>query len=501
MTSTSQSQLRLRRLIPAVVIVIGLLLIGAVTIQQVTAQNSGGLKPPFKLVRTGTVTSFGPHGPATLPLSATIIMSQTFDNTYSPTPDLNQTGWHESYVAAAASHVTWKYVGTAPLANTVWSAGSSLLNPATGTYTNGQQALLIYGPLDLTDYYQLVMTGTYWLDTAPGDYFGLAYSTDGTQWNELYAESSADPSLSHAHTFYASLNQIARTSGVWVALTFVSNNDNLVARGAFVRNVVLRGNSTLKNYLPFVRIDKTPTPTFTPTPPPALYNYTFGNGASNNPDFLTWGGKVSNVDCFTTDSGGCKWGQDVITNGNPDGAMNMYQTGLDALAGASPNNTAPTDFELSADFYVVQGKSDARLGIVFDASNSAFGLDNGTPFFDPNRNLYKFDLQFNENDSTIMSYYRLQECGVDINACGNIVDKTSLPVGLVGNTGTWNTIKIQRLGNNIKVYVNGSLLVNIDDGTYVGSKKYGLFLQTKRHNSATNPLKIRFDNVQVRSLP
>src|SRR5512139_3298399 len=221
MSSTLQLRRRLRRLVPALVIVLGLLLISAVMIQQAVAQDSGSLKPPFKLNRTGSVSSFDLHGPVALPLNKPIIMSQTFNSTYSPVADLSQRGWHESYIDGATSQYTWKYVGVAPLPNTVWSAGSSLQNPATGTYTRGMQALLIYGPLNLSEYSQLVMTGTYWLDTAPGDYFGMAYSTDGTNWNELYGQSGADPSLSQSHVFYASLNQVARKPVVWVALTFI----------------------------------------------------------------------------------------------------------------------------------------------------------------------------------------------------------------------------------------------------------------------------------------
>jgi hypothetical protein len=272
-----------------------------------------------------------------------------------------------------------------------------------------------------------------------------------------------------------------------------------VARGAFVRDVVLRGSPTIKIYFPSVRHEPTPTPTATPQVP-YLYNYTFGSGLNTDPQFLEWGGKVSNATCYTAGGGGCNWGQDIVTSGNPGGAMTMNQTGLDALAGASPNNTAPTNFELSADFDVLQGKANARIGLVFGASDNAFDR-NRVPYFDPNRNMYKFDLQFNEIDNTLMSYYRLQKFVTSSNGYVNIVEKSQLPAGLVGNTGTWNNIKVQRLGTNIKVYVNGSLLFSVDDDTYVGSRKYGLFLQTTDHNSTTNPIKMLFDNVRVRSLP
>ena len=92
MTSTLQLQRRLRRIVPIVVIVVGLILISAVMIQQVAAQDSGVLKPPFRLNRHGSVASFDRLGPVALPLNAPIIMSQTFDSTYNPILNLTSTG-------------------------------------------------------------------------------------------------------------------------------------------------------------------------------------------------------------------------------------------------------------------------------------------------------------------------------------------------------------------------------------------------------------------------
>src|SRR5215468_5031095 len=98
---TLQSQRRIRRVVPAMVILFGLLLVSAVLIQQVAAQDRGSLKPPFKLLRSETPQSFDQHGPVALPLGAPIIMSQTFDSTYNPVADLNQVGWHETYANGA----------------------------------------------------------------------------------------------------------------------------------------------------------------------------------------------------------------------------------------------------------------------------------------------------------------------------------------------------------------------------------------------------------------
>src|SRR5512143_1075235 len=81
MTSTLQLQRRLRRVVPIVVIVMGLILISAVMIQQVAAQDSSGLKPPFKLHQPANLPK-PLSGVPPLPLNAQIVMSETFDSSF-----------------------------------------------------------------------------------------------------------------------------------------------------------------------------------------------------------------------------------------------------------------------------------------------------------------------------------------------------------------------------------------------------------------------------------
>ncbi len=515
MTSSLQHQRRPRRIVPVIVIVLGLLMVSAIMIQQAVAQSSGGLKPPFKLITPANMPA-PLNGVPPLPFSAPIIMSETFDSSFAYNVrynyDVSNTSvpWH---LVDSSGHVensyTWGRVDGAPITDTLWNAktappGAPQLT-AGQPYTSNMQSYAIYGPLNMLDYTSAFISVTYAMDTLDGDLFGVAYSTNGTDFVWLASTAGRDPTLALQRTdYYPMPASLMRQSQVWIALVFTSQSHaSIDALGVYVKDVVLRAQPAFKLYLPLIRRDPTPTPTLTPTPSASyVYNYTFGTGLSSDPDFATWGGKVTDAGCFSTDAGGCQWGQDIVTSGNPGGAMTFYQTGLDAIAGASPNNTAPTNFELSADFYVIQGKADARLGLVFNTSNGAFGRDGSTPYFDPNRDMYKFDLQFNENDNTLFSYYRFQKCDtLNINGCTLLVGKTNLPGGLVGNTGTWNTIKVQRQGSNIKILVNGTQLVNVDDSTFVGAKKYGLFIQSKRLNSASNPLKIRFDNVRVLSLP
>ena len=72
------TSLHYRRVVPLVVIAVGLILISALVIQQVSAQASRTLKTPFKLATADRTT----QRPADIlpPLDAPIVMSQTFDS-------------------------------------------------------------------------------------------------------------------------------------------------------------------------------------------------------------------------------------------------------------------------------------------------------------------------------------------------------------------------------------------------------------------------------------
>jgi amino acid transporter len=51
MLKVSPLQRPLRRIVPIAIIIVGLILISALVIQQVSAQESRTLKPPFKLIQ------------------------------------------------------------------------------------------------------------------------------------------------------------------------------------------------------------------------------------------------------------------------------------------------------------------------------------------------------------------------------------------------------------------------------------------------------------------
>jgi hypothetical protein len=192
--------------------------------------------------------------------------------------------------------------------------------------------------------------------------------------------------------------------------------------------------------------------------------------------------------------------QAVSTNGHPGGAVNFSMGGRQVIAGTSPNHTIPANFELTADLMLVEGKADARFGLIFGASNSTFYVDgDGFIQMDPSRNYYKFDLNIDPNDETAITQYRLQR--YDNGSATNLQSGTDFPAGVAHGLGQWNTIRILRQGSNIQIYVNGYLAVNLNDSAFTGSRKFGVDLNSRDLNNNNNPLKVRFDNVTVKQLP
>ncbi len=527
---------RSRRWLIAAVIP-GLALFSAVIFQRAQAQGPT-LKPPFKLIRAEQPNSLEPHGPVALPLDAPIVISQTFDSSYVPTLDPSVRGWHQLLGSDATANITWKRVTTGPHPDTVWSAGLNIagtdFNPATDTYTNGMEALLVYGPINLSDYYRLVMTSTYWLDTAItdplSDYLGVAYSTDGSNFTEISAQSASDPALSDTQTAFVNLNDVAGKSQVWIAFTFVSNDDNLVGRGAFIKDMVLRGSPFFKVYLPLIRRDPTPTPTPTntptntptptptntptPTPTPTAtatpsvsyrYFFTFGNGATSNSDFQNWGGVNSTV--TSCNGSPCAYYQNIVTLGNPGGAVNLYSYDLNLLGGSGPrqNGTSlstATNFEYSADFYVYTGQIDARYGLVFDATAGSFP-GSGDPPFVPN-NYYFLEMRMDTTTRTKVAKWQIKRVVNSTFPADNITMGADLPFPI--NQGQWHNLKIRQSGTTLTFFLNGYQLptTGFFDTNNWGPdrRRFGTYIEIRgTNNDGGNPFEVFFDNVAVRDLP
>ena len=476
MRKVTSLQLPLRRVVPLAIIVVGLIVISALVIQQVSAQASRTLKPPFKLIQTDRTT----QRPTDLlpPLDAPIVMSQTFDSRLSagdqPRPTgLARIGGQRCHQRLHLEIRRYRAVHGYGLVGWPQSIGlSDLLNPATDTYTNGMEAVLVYGPLDMSDYAQAVFTMTYWLDTAPGDYVGVAVSTDGSNFTAANTESIADPTLATTRTLTLSLSPyIVRQPTVWIAVYLKSDAALPVGRGMFVHEAVLRGVPFSKDYMPLVLNNyppatPTPTPTLTPTPtatPTATpqvayrYQYTFTSESNgNNPDFNRWGVIARPVVAPI-----------VITiktwlprlERKPGNSFKLWLQGVNGNGGAGPRQngvslSTATNFEYSADLFVYNGQLDAALWPGVRRPRQSTFPDSGTPLV--------------RIPSIITNYWNCD--GVQVTApkwhsvavCPSeewrpTVELTTWPTSQDPHQGQWHNVKVMLQGTTMTFYLNNQL--------------------------------------------
>ena len=512
MTNTLPLHQRLRRLVPAVVIVLGLLLISAVLIQQVAAQESGSLKPPFRLIRPAKLAA-PLSGVPPLPLNAPIVMSETFDSNFSYNFNVNVTDkpWHLVNASGVVdtSH-TWGRVAGAPMTDTLWNAGTfppgGAIISAGQPYTKNMQAYAIYGPIDTTGFSTAFISVTYVMDTLKGDLFGVAYSTNGTDFFQPVATDGRDPSLATRRTDYYLLPDAVRwQKQVWIALVFTSEDrDNIDALGIYVEDVVLRGNPAYKVYMPIIRLDPTPTPapTFTPTPIANYrYFYAFNDETStNNPDFNRWGGYRS-TGCGT----GCTFYQDLVKqpNGNPPPAFTLYLQGTNGKGGSGPRQNGVSlstarNFEYSADFYVYNGQLDARYGLAFDASSGTFP-DSGNPPMDPYVNYYMLEMRMDTATRSKVSQWQFVKV---VNGTRNaLTTAANLPIAI--NQGQWHNMKVVQQGTTLSFYLNSQFVgaAAYDASWGDARRRFGLYIDVRASNGTNGPFEFFTDNIAVRDLP
>ena len=275
-------------------------------------------------------------------------------------------------------------------------------------------------------------------------------------------------------------------------------------KGSFVRNVRFTGEPLKYNHLPITMNNYAPP---TPTPIPPIYGYYFDepDPRAAGSDLSEWGGQFSGT--RQGDFGPYAYGQDVRTgHGNPTNSLTLYTTAAYVVNGSSPNNTAPADFDLYVDASPWRLYKDNRYGIVFNASNNTFGT---TP------------AQFNGNGQFYLLYVATGEAssaprGIRLDLCsgGNCIRLSgsaqndgyiALPPSFVGNASAFDTIHLERRGNQITVWANDVLMFSLTDGTYVPNRKWGLFILPYTNDSTYPPIgtqmQVDFDNIRMYDTP
>lgn len=469
------------------------------------------LKPPFKFAeRTAAPAAQTP------PPGSTVLMTETFGASFAPVTDLNGSTpqWRIIRNPADTAGYHWDKVdASAPIAfsNSAWSAArlvtaTQVLTPGESIYPAGQDAWLIYGPIDLSKFVYAHLSFEYYLDSQAGDTLLWGYSADG---ETFYGNSQSGPLGTWiTDTFAFRANSAFQT--VYLAFAFNSQADPQ-GLGAFVRNVQLTGEPVKYGYLPLIMNNyAAPTPTL---PPPLFGPYTFDE---NNTDLDHWGGTYNGVGSGTGGSYG--YGQFVRTSpthGNPGKSLTLYNGAWWIMTASSPNtDQLPNDFALSVDTspWIIYPRNAGcqpacppdnlgnMYGIIFNASSNTFGSHPGQ---------FNFDGQF-----YMVFFYNIdatKPIGMKLRRCngGNCVtlQTTSLPSGLVhGNAAYWDNILIRRTGANLDVSVNGTSLINVVDSSYTNGR-YGMFIFPSDGNYTAYPvdfnyaMQVDFDNIKVENVP
>ena len=486
-------------------------LIALVVFQSSAAQEQpdqiAPLKPPFnfEVDRAAFIASGFPA----VPPSATRLLTESFGSGFSPSLGVTGTTtmWRIFTDTGSAANYWARVIPalSSTYADTAWApcglCDGSGLDPDNDDYPADMGTWLIYGPVDLKDYYGAEVLFHYLLDAHPAmdgsggnDYFGAGFSDDGTRFSGFQLTGDLSSIGWQTGTLSINVAGLTNKSSVYIGFYFTSNSDANAGRGVFIDNVSLRAALYKKSYMPVVAKNfAVATPTRTPAP--YLYNYTWSVGGENDPDFVAWG------QSYTSKSGAETIYEQGLTGGNPGNGMYLYNTRLTLVSMAGPNVSVSGNYEISAQFDVWKGKNNARYGIIFGADANAFGRSGTTPTFNANANYYRFALQFPNTSGDDPADFQLELCntGDGLN-CNKLINRTAIPSGANAD-GVWDTLKVQRQGNQITIYVNNYLLGSVSNGVLTGTREFGTFIASADVNGPANPLEVDWDNYTVTQLP
>lgn len=238
-----------------------------------------------------------------------------------------------------------------------WATGGgqdgSLLEPGIDDYPNGAVSSMLHEPVDLSDATDVKLVFDYWLDTEENfDIFQVAVTRNISGYETLLAISGNSGGWQE---YSVDLSAYAGDSSVSILFFFSSNAVN-TDKGVFLDNISLEVMITSFSYLPLLEVDPTPTPTPTPTPPPYYYFDDFSDPSSGWPVIDNTGDPQ---DCW-------KWYYGNGETYNSDICDDRTDVKV------SPLVTLPTsDYEIEMDgrFRPATGAWWTSYGILFDAKD------------------------------------------------------------------------------------------------------------------------------------
>jgi len=489
-----------RLLILAAGVTLMVVLVALAFVQQPTvAAPPPPLRGPFRFVEI-------PHeavkASTSLAIQWTPFYTQTFaDNAFYTDPNWNR-------FDNATGLPTWGRVlkaadfPTSHLTNTL----GAWLDPGLGvptdysvragnTYTKSMDAWAVYGPLDANQFSHFQAQFAFYLDAQPGTYFRWGASSDGT----TFCGQSMSGHLAHwITTTFDLLNCPGLTARpVYLAFFFQSSDtETPVGLGAFVDNVMISGVPWHKTYMPLVRRDPTPTP-------PAVVKGTLYRE-------FTFNGEEDPRWCLNGDG---DWTALRETVGNGSRVLS-YRLGF-AIPGRTmlqsnhfdddrmtPDYGIETEFSLldmtgidrtkypSVKFgliFGVEGSGDTDYPIwPWDSSNCSWYEERG--------GYYRAFIRVKDDGSGYD--YKLQK--VDHNNKIDLDTNTTATVQI--KETDWNTMRVNRSGANILVYVNDVQVLSATDGTWQNKRWWGFMVDEPSGYSGNQPFRVNFDNTGIYDL-
>jgi hypothetical protein len=221
----------------------------------------------------------------------------------------------------------------------------------------------------------------------------------------------------------------------------------------------------------------------TSTPP--LYGYTFDPGSN---DLDLWGGTITG-NPRQGYGGPCVEGQFARTNhGNPVNSLALWNNCKYVPTYSSPNVDAPANFEMIVDMSPWRLYGEDLYGVIFNSDGN---------------NFYRLSLATN-SDNDVVTSVLLERCygGSCTPLTSGYAGLQSIPAGLVyAQSAFWDQLRVLRVGSNIKVFINGVQVINLNDSLLTGPGKFGVHIFPLAGNVTDPPegaqMEIDFDNIRV----
>jgi len=380
-------------------------------------------------------------------------------------------------------------------ARSAWSVGGGedgqAKDPADGGYPGGVDSWLIYGPFSLAAAGDAELSFNYAFEADDNDTFSVLVSTDGENWSGQQTNSGGDGTWTARN--YA-LDDYARQPKVYLAFHFASDaGGDPNKSGAWVDDIVLRGNFGSRLYLPHIQLQPTPTATATSTPAPTPTPTATAPAGRFEDNF---GSDISGWEARRTNNGAS------FSLSHRDDADGGRQGALELLLGTTnsyvlvsplvPAKQPPYNIEVVAK--LKDTKDQQMYGVVFG------GDWNGGPCNAPgsgNCFTHYYELRVQYRDSGGKQFQELKLVRVDgHDANGNPVSTILQDWIKGGNVGSddWVEIDIYVQANGVMtLYWNGKYIAEKQDATLVNQPYFGLLLLSRENGNA----RVKYDNIKI----